>query len=299
MPTSSATDRIRVVSPSDHPAGEQGRAPDAPSPPAFDGQPRPVNAATALSVTGLRKTYPGPTGATTVLRGIDFAVQSGEAVAIVGANGSGKSTALRCALRLIEPSAGDVVLDGRSIIGLSGKRLRAARARVGFVFQRHNLSTRLTVLSNVLHGALARGGGMRNWSHAFARPEERARALHCLDQVGLADLAGRRADRLSGGQSQRVAIARALMQDPAMLFADEPAASLDPKAGEDVMELFARLRSESGITLVFVSHNLDHALAYADRLIGLKSGRIVLDRFSSGIQPNDLAGLYETAEARP
>ncbi len=101
---------------------------------------------------------------------------SGEAVAIVGANGSGKSTALRCALRLIEPSAGDVVLDGRSIIGLSGKRLRTARARVGFVFQRHNLSTRLTVLSNVLHGALARGGGMRNWSHAFARPEERARA---------------------------------------------------------------------------------------------------------------------------
>lgn len=296
MPISSATDRLRVA-PTPGGNADKGGASDRRSPAAFDQDARHSDAATALTVRGLRKTYHGPDGAHEVLRGIDFSVQRGQSVAIVGANGSGKSTALRCSMRLIEPSAGDIRIDNTAITGLSGKALRQARAKVGFVFQRHNLCARLRVLSNVMHGALARGAGPRAWSHSFASKLERDRALECLQQVGLADLAGRRADKLSGGQSQRVAIARALMQEPTMLLADEPVASLDPKAGRDVMTLFARLQQQAGITLVFVSHDLEHALDYSDRVIGLKSGRLVLDRSSSGLCPDDLAWLYETEAA--
>lgn len=291
MPTSSVTDRIRVVAPPQDGTAE-GRGPTVPSLPAFEGARRAANVQSALAVSGLCKTYSNQGAKTPVLKDVSFAVQKGEAVAIVGANGSGKSTALRCALRLIEPSAGDIRLDGRSITGVKGRALRQVRARVGFVFQKHNLSTRMSVLSNVLQGGLARGQGVRAWSHRLAPAAEREKALACLDRVGLADLAGRRADRLSGGQSQRVAVARALMQEPAMLFADEPAASLDPKAGEDVMALFSDLRKRSGLTVVFVSHNLDHALAHADRLIGLQAGRVVLDRPTQGMTPDTLAWLY-------
>lgn len=296
MPTSSATDRIRVVEPTED-GSTEGRVASAPSLPAFDGVTREANAQSALAVTGLCKSYSAQGLETPVLNNVTFAVQPGEAVAIVGANGSGKSTALRCSLRLIEPSAGEVRLDGRPITGLKGAELRKARAKVGFVFQKHNLSTRLSVLSNVMHGALARGLGMRAWLHSFAPAEEREKALACLDLVGLADLAGRRADRLSGGQSQRVAVARALMQEPSMLFADEPAASLDPKAGADVMNLFTDLQEKTGLTLVFVSHNLEHALDHADRLIGLKAGDVVLDRPTKGVAREDLSWLYDTQEA--
>ena len=295
MPTSSATDRVRVLQGDalreTDATALAGEAREASSPQAFDGPTRRPNTQTALSVSGLRKSY---NGQAEVLKGIDFAIDDGEAVGIIGANGSGKSTALRCALRLIEPSAGSIHLGGRNISGLHGKDLRRARSRIGFVFQKHNLSPNLSVLTNVIHGGLARGHGIRAWCQAVAGADERRRAMDCLDQVGLADLAERRAGRLSGGQSQRVAIARALMQEPVMIVADEPVASLDPKAGEDVMDLFRRLRSDRGITLVFVSHNLEHALSYSDRLIGLREGKLVLDRPTDGLEPQHLSWLYET-----
>jgi phosphonate transport system ATP-binding protein len=296
MPTSSAIDRIRVVDGPGPIDPEREGAANAPSLSRFTPAPEP-NSKTALAVSGLGKTYTGQTGSITVLRDVSFAINAGDSVAIVGANGSGKSTALRCAMRLIEPTTGEIHVDGRPLMGLSGQALRQARSKVGFVFQKHNLSTRLSVLSNVLHGGFARGRGMRNWSHSIAPAEERDRAMDCLDQVGLADLAGRRADRLSGGQSQRVAIARALMQGPSMIFADEPAASLDPKAGEDMMALFSDLCRRTGLTLVVVSHNLEHALSYADRLIGLQAGCVVLDRETRGVSRDDLAWLYEETGA--
>jgi phosphonate transport system ATP-binding protein len=213
-----------------------------------------------------------------VLKGVSFDVSTGESVALIGANGSGKSTLLRCCLRLLEPDAGSVRLLGQDIAGRPGPAaLRRLRAQVGFVFQRHNLVPRLCALTNVLHGVQARHGGPRSWFHPLARKADREEALHCLEMVGLADQAAKRADTLSGGQSQRVAIARTLMQRPRMVFADEPVASLDPSAGEEVMELFVRLMREEGVTLLFSSHHLRHALDYSDRLIALRGGVKLLD----------------------
>jgi len=250
----------------------------------------PVRGGEALGVRGLVKTFRD--GSVRVLDGVSLSIAHGERVALIGANGSGKSTLLRCALRLLEPDAGTVAIDGKDLTALRGRALRAARAGVGFVFQKHNLVPRLSVLTNVLHGALARGLGLRAWRQSFAPAHERALALGCLAQVGLAHLAARRAGELSGGQSQRVAVARALMQRPTMILADEPVASLDPVAGEEVMELFARLCREQGITLVFVSHHLEHALRYAERLVALRAGRIERDVKTAGASADELRGLY-------
>ncbi|HMA15016.1 MAG: phosphonate ABC transporter ATP-binding protein [Bacteroidota bacterium] len=241
-----------------------------------------------LAVRDLRKAF----GLQAVLKGVSFAVERGEAVALIGANGSGKSTLLRCCLRLIEPDAGTVALLGEPLGGLGRPALARLRAQVGFVFQRHNLVPRLSALSNVLHGVQARRAGPRGWFHPLARREDREEAMHCLDLVGLADQAAKRADTLSGGQSQRVAIARALMQRPRMVFADEPVASLDPAAGEEVMELFVRLMREEGLTLLFTSHHLRHALDYADRLVALSAGEKVLDRPTAGQSLDGLKTVY-------
>ncbi len=242
-----------------------------------------------LAVGGLCKAF---RGAGPVLCDIDLEIRRGEAVALIGANGSGKSTLLRCALRLIEPDSGSVQLFGSDVGKASRARLCRLRARVGLVSQRHNLVPRLSVLSNVLHGAQARRSGPRIWYQSLAPHTERAEAMDCLDRVGLAHLAGRRADQLSGGQSQRVAIARALMQAPDLVLADEPVASLDPAAGEEVMRLFVDLTRWRGLTLVFVSHDLDHALTYADRVIGLRGGRLTLDQPAARLDVDALRGIY-------
>lgn len=252
------------------------------------GVPAAADAFHDVRIAGLAKSF----DARPVLRGVDLAVPRGQAVALLGSNGAGKSTLLRCCLRLIEPDAGAVDLLGEPVRGLGRGPLRRLRARVGFVFQRHNLVGRLSALSNVLHGAQARHAGPRYWLQSLAPASARADAMCCLERVGLGGLAGQRADRLSGGQSQRVAIARALMQCPAMVMADEPVASLDPAAGEEVMDLFVQLIREEGVTLVYTSHNLEHALAYADRVVALKDGRIVVDAPAAALAPRDLAFVY-------
>jgi phosphonate transport system ATP-binding protein len=241
-----------------------------------------------IEVRGLAKAFPG----SQVLRGVDLTVPRGQAVALIGANGAGKSTLLRCLIRLVEPSAGSVRLLGGEVTGASPKALRRIRARVGFVFQRHNLVPRHSVLTNVLHGAQARHAGPRVWLQMLARDGDRLEALRCLEMVGLAHVAERRADQLSGGQSQRVAIARALMQRPRLMLADEPVASLDPAAGEEVMDLFVRLIRIEGVSLVFTCHCLEHALRYADRVIGLKGGLIGLDAPAASLSERDLRGIY-------
>lgn len=242
-----------------------------------------------LEVQGLTKTFKG---SEPVVDRLDFFVRQRESVALIGANGAGKSTALRSALRLIEPDAGDVILFGVPLMQASPKDLRHTRADVGFVFQKHNLVPRLTALSNVVHGHLGRAGGIRGWSQALAPRPIREQALACLDRVGLIDHAMKRADQLSGGQSQRVAIARALMARPKMIVADEPVASLDPVAGEEVMTLFSNLVRDEGITLLFTSHNVDHALAFSDRVLALKAGRLVLDAPSHDLQADTLRVHY-------
>lgn len=224
---------------------------------------------------------------------LSFRLARGEATALVGANGTGKSTLLRCLMGLIPVTEGQVMLLGDDTSAATDKALRALRARIGLVSQKHNLVPRLSVLSNVCHGLLGRHPGLRHWSHNLAPASSRKAAMQALEKVGLADLALRRADRLSGGQSQRVAIARALVGNPEVLIADEPCASLDPAAGEDVMDLFFALAREKGVTVVFTSHNIEHALRYGDRVLGLADGHLKLDASAATLSGADLRGLYD------
>lgn len=242
-----------------------------------------------LHVAGLSKSF--GTG-TPVFDDLSFSVRHGEVVALIGANGAGKSTLLRCCVRLIEPTAGTVRLLEQNISAASGASLRRLRRRVGFVFQKHNLVPRLSALSNVVHGALSAHRGPRYWLHGLAPARARERATECLGQVGLAGIAPARADTLSGGQSQRVAIARTLMQSPELIMADEPIASLDPAAGEEVMELFVSLARAKGLTLLFTSHDLRHTLHYADRVIALRGGGVAVDAPASDLNIADLRTVY-------
>lgn len=232
-------------------------------------------------------------GETSIFTDVSFRLARGEAVALVGANGSGKSTLLRCLMGLIPATSGSVHLLGQQTNAAAGRQMRVLRAQMGLVSQKHNLVPRLSVLSNVVHGLLGRSPGLRHWSHALAPQASRAAAMQALERVGLADFAGRRADRLSGGQSQRVAIARAIVSAPKVLFADEPCASLDPSAGEDVMELFFRLVRDEGVTVVFTSHNVDHALKYGDRVLGLAQGRMQIDATAASLSAAELRWLYD------
>lgn len=255
---------------------------------------RPVDAAVGsvvseLVVSALGKSFePG----VPVLRSVHFQVTTGQRVALIGANGAGKSTLLRCCMHLIPPDTGEVRLFGTPLEGLRPQALRRLRSQVGFVFQKHNLVPRLSALSNVLHGALPRAPLARAWLQSLAPAALREEAMHCLDRVGLPHVAMRRADRLSGGQSQRVAVARALMQKPRLIVADEPAASLDPVAGDEVMALFSDLVQREGLTMIFTSHDLSHALRCADRVIALRHGEIVLDAPTRETGLLELRALY-------
>jgi phosphonate transport system ATP-binding protein len=242
----------------------------------------------AISISGLAKSF---TPGKPVFSGITLNIAPGSIVALIGANGAGKSTLLRCIPRLIEPDTGDLRVLGSNVMG-TRRELRSIRTRIGFVFQKHNLVGRLSSLTNVVHGAQARNLGARAWLQSLAPQAIRQQALVCLERVGLAAMAGQRADQLSGGQSQRVAIARALMQQPQIVLADEPAASLDPQAGDEVMQLFASLMREEAKTVVFTSHNLSHALSFADRVIAIGGGKVVLDSPSSQLKESELRDLY-------
>jgi phosphonate transport system ATP-binding protein len=247
-----------------------------------------------LMVRGVGKSF---TAGQPVLEGIEFSIPSGQSVALIGSNGAGKSTLLRCCMHLIEPDQGTVYLFGKPLQAQSEADLRTLRSKVGFVFQKHNLVPRLSALTNVLHGALTRAGPGCAWFQGVAPRTLREEAMSCLERVGLADKALQRADHLSGGQSQRVAVARALMQRPRFLVADEPAASLDPVSGDEVMGLFASLVQSEGITLLFTSHDLGHALRYADRVIALNHGRVVKDTLSAQTNAPELRALYDHRNA--
>ena len=239
--------------------------------------------------------------ATPVLNGVSFGMEEGESVSLIGSNGAGKSTLIRCVLGLENISNGTINLFGNELQNIKSRKLRLVRCRVGVVFQRHNLVPRLSVLSNVIHGALGRNtqsvgsflSGIRLWSHTTADHLIREKALECLGRVKLSEMADRRADQLSGGQSQRVAIARALMQDPDLIIADEPAASLDPIAGVEVMELFKNLCRESGVSLLYSTHNISHAVNYADRLLAMKGGKISLNDNTANLNVDKLSDEYE------
>ncbi|GGR20310.1 phosphonate ABC transporter ATP-binding protein [Agromyces mediolanus] len=228
---------------------------------------------------------------TLALQGVELTIDRGEIVVLLGLSGSGKSTLLRHLDGLETPTSGSVRVLGEEVPRLRGRRLRALRGRVGFVFQQFELVPSLTVLENVLTGSLARLRGPRLGLWSYPRRLKLA-ALGHLDRVGLLDRAYQRADTLSGGQQQRVAIARALMQEPEILLADEPVASLDPESSEQVMALIREIAMDAGLTVVCSLHQVDLALAWGDRIVGLRGGRLVLDTPTEGLGKAEVMEIY-------
>ncbi len=223
---------------------------------------------TQLEIIDLRKTYDHKVWA---LDKVSFEVQRGDFIILLGLSGSGKSTLLRCINRLIEPDDGDVLFEGRSVRELSPTQLRRYRRNIAMVFQQFNLVKNLSVLTNVLTGRLGYHGPVDKHSAA-----ELEAAHHNLDRVGLKDYARRQVKNLSGGQQQRVAIARALMQNPAVILADEPVASLDPATADSIMQYLGEINSE-GITVICSLHFLSLARRYGNRVIALKDGLKVFE----------------------
>ena len=225
---------------------------------------------------------------------ISLTIGPAELVALVGRSGSGKSTLLRTLNALSPVSTGRVEVLGVDVTGVRGSRLRQLRRRVGMVFQQFHLVGRLTALENVLTGALGRVAGPRYGVLTWSKPLRRE-ALEQLNRVGLGDRAFQRADTLSGGQQQRVAIARMLMQRPELVLADEPVASLDPETSAQVLDILVRVCAEERLTVVCSLHQVELALGWADRVVGLNAGRVVMDRPATGLDRAQVAAVYQEA----
>lgn len=234
-------------------------------------------------------------GDTLALDEVSLEVRRSEMVVLLGLSGSGKSTLLRCLNGLQPVTSGTVEVGGTRVDRARGRELRALRRNVGFVFQHFNLVGRLSCLENVLIGGLGRLSMPRYGALTYPK-RMRVEALDYLDRVGLADYADRRADTLSGGQQQRAAIARTLMQQPGLVLADEPVASLDPENAGVVMDLLFRVCIEEKLTVVCTLHQVDLALGWAHRLVGLRSGRKVLDRPAVGMTREEVMAIYQRVD---
>ena len=241
-----------------------------------------------IEVVGLRVVLPP---ATVVLDGVDLTVRAGEFLVVLGRSGAGKTTLLRAINRLVEPVGGTVRIAGRAVTGAEASELRQARRRMGMIFQQFNLVRRASVIDNVLAGRLGYVPALPSLFGRFPRAD-RQLALECLAQVGLAAMAERRADKLSGGEQQRVAIARALAQQPAVILADEPTASLDPALTGSIMDILRRINVDGGLTLVVSQHQLETALAYATRIVGLRRGRVCFDGAPRDVTPAVVDAIY-------
>lgn len=241
-----------------------------------------------LRVENLSKTYPNGTQA---LKDVSFEVQDGEFLAVIGLSGSGKSTLLRCINRLIEPTSGKIYWDDVDITAASPAEMRKIRRQIGMVFQQFNLVKRSSVLTNVLAGRLGYVHTLPSLLHLFSSADYH-KALISLEQVGLTDKAHVRADSLSGGQQQRVGIARALMQDPKLILADEPVASLDPVLAHSILKYLEQLNKERGITVICSLHFLDLVHRYASRAIALKDGRVVFQGLPKEIDDVQFKAIY-------
>ena len=224
-----------------------------------------------LIIENLTMIYPDGTVA---LRDVSFEVADGEFLGIIGLSGSGKSTLLRCINRIIEPTEGRIIWNGKDITKLNQQDLLNTRREIGMIFQHFNLVKRSSVLTNVLSGRL--GYTPSSWSliNRFSR-EDKERAYKALERMGIPEKAHSRADELSGGQQQRVGIARALMQEPKIILADEPVASLDPVLAHSILGSLEKLNQEDGITIMCSLHFLDLVQRYSTRVIGLRDGRVV------------------------
>lgn len=227
-----------------------------------------------------------------VLKELDLHIDGSGITAIIGSSGAGKSTLLRCINRLVEPTSGSITLDGVDVTALQGADLRNLRRSIGMIFQNFNLIDRLSVMENVLSGRL----GFVSFFQAASRrypQEDIDRAFGLLERVGLQDYVNKRADTLSGGQRQRVGVVRALMQEPKLLLADEPTASLDPKTSVQILELIGDISAELDLPVLLNIHNVSQARQFAQRIVGLRFGTIIFDGNAQNLDSAALDRIYE------
>ncbi len=241
-----------------------------------------------LKVEHLTKVYPNGTVA---LKDLSFEVPDGEFLVVIGLSGSGKSTLLRCINRLIDPTEGKITMDGIDITAAKGAELRHIRRHIGMIFQHFNLVKRSSVMTNVLNGRL---GYLNPWTSTLGifPHEEKERAIAAMTRVGIGDKVHSRADALSGGQQQRVGIARTLMQEPKLILADEPVASLDPVLAHSIMQYIEKLNKEDNVSVICSLHYLDLIQRYAERVIGLKDGIKVFEGLPTEINRVKFKEIY-------
>ncbi|MEW9121518.1 MAG: phosphonate ABC transporter ATP-binding protein [Thermotaleaceae bacterium] len=244
-----------------------------------------------LSVKDVKKTYGTMTQA---LKGVSFDIYEGEFVVVIGPSGSGKSTLLRCINQLVKQSEGSIAFKGTPVEKVNRNQLKKIRREIGMIFQHYNLIDRLTVIQNVLHGRLGYMSDFRGVFDLYSK-EDRWDTFNILKRVGLVDEIHKRADQLSGGQKQRVGISRALAQKPSLMLADEPIASLDPVTSNVIMDYLYKICKEDGISAIVSLHQVDFALKYASRIIGIKKGLIVFDGKPCDLTKACIDHIYDNA----
>lgn len=225
------------------------------------------------------------------LSDVNFSVQEGEFVSIIGPSGAGKSTLLRCINRMIEATSGEINFDSLNVTSLKKKELKKVRTKIGMIFQHYNLVNRLTVIENALHGKLGYKSTLAGVLGLYSQ-EEKRQAIEIIEVLGLSDFIYKRADQLSGGQKQRVGIARALIQNPRMLLCDEPIASLDPNSAKVIMDHLKNISTTMGITVIVNLHQVDVALKYSDKIIGINAGQVVFNGTPNDVKKEDIERIY-------
>lgn len=233
---------------------------------------------------------------TKALDDVSFSVEKGEFVSIIGPSGAGKSTILRCINRLIDATDGNIIYDGDDILSLGKRNLRRVRTKTGMIFQHYNLVDRLSVIENVLHGRLGQKSAISGMLGSYSETEKE-KAFFILNELGLAEQAYKRCDALSGGQKQRVGIARAIMQEPKLILCDEPIASLDPKASKTIMDHLSQINQKQKITCIVNLHQVEVAMKYSQRILGVSSGKIVFDGTPEELTKKKIHEIYQSSDS--
>ena len=245
-----------------------------------------------LELKNVSKVYAGGTHA---LNDVSLTIEEGAFVSVIGPSGAGKSTLLRCINRLVDVTQGVILFDGEDVTKLDKKGLRAIRTKTGMIFQNYNLVERLSVVENVLHGCLGHKSTIAGMIGQYSE-QEKEEAFAILEKLGLADQAYKRCDELSGGQKQRVGIARAIMQHPRLILCDEPIASLDPSSSKIIMDQLKEINRTMKITCLVNLHQVDVAMAYSERIIGVTAGSVAYDGPASALTKDKIHAIYQSSE---
>ena len=247
-----------------------------------------------IKLEKVSKTFRTGSGEVHAVREVSLNIEQGEIFGIIGFSGAGKSTLVRCINLLERPTEGTVTVDGTELTKLDEKRLREVRRKIGMIFQHYNLVERLSVIENVLHGCLGKKSAISGMAGHYTE-EEKKEAFRIIQEMGLSDQVYKRCDELSGGQKQRVGIARAIMQKPKMILCDEPIASLDPKASKVIMDQLKEINQTKGITCLVNLHQVDVAIKYSERIIGVSGGKIVYDGPAEHLTKEIIQQIYQSS----